>query len=108
MNIPLAFLLLFLQNHSLSPPSLLSLPPSLSLSLSLPPSPSLSLSLSLSLPPSLPPSLSLSLSLQPKILDAHDDKVRSMTYTDNDLVISGSGSSDGYANVWKLMNWFDE
>jgi WD40 repeat protein len=44
----------------------------------------------------------------PKILDAHDDKVRSMTYAHDNLVVSGSGSNDGYANVWLLMNWFNE
>lgn len=44
--------------------------------------------------------------LQPKILDAHDDRVRSMATTDSDLVVSGSASNDGYANVWKVLDWF--
>lgn len=46
--------------------------------------------------------------LQPKILSAHDDKIRSMAATDTDFIISGTGSNDGYANVWKLNNdWFN-
>lgn len=44
--------------------------------------------------------------LQPKILGAHDDRVRSMAATDGDLVVSGSASNDGYANVWKALDWF--
>lgn len=39
----------------------------------------------------------------PKILSAHDDFIRTMTMTDIDLVVSGSGSNDGYAAVWKAI-----
>ncbi|XP_064390459.1 DENN domain-containing protein 3-like [Halichondria panicea] len=40
----------------------------------------------------------------PKILTAHDeDVVRSMTMTDLNLVVSGGGSNDGYAAVWKTI-----
>ncbi len=40
----------------------------------------------------------------PKILIAHDeDVVRSMTMTDLNLVVSGGGSNDGYAAVWKTI-----
>ena len=45
-------------------------------------------------------------SSQPKVLSAHDDKVRSMAVIENGLVVSGSGSNDGYANVWRLPEWF--
>ena len=31
-----------------------------------------------------------------------------MAATDGDFVISGTGSNDGYANVWRLLNWFDD
>ncbi len=41
----------------------------------------------------------------PKILTAHDeDVVRSMTTTDLGLVVSGGGSNDGYAAVWKIID----
>ena len=40
----------------------------------------------------------------PKILSAHDDDVvRSMTMTDINMVVSGGGSNDGYAAVWKAI-----
>lgn len=39
----------------------------------------------------------------PKILSAHEDFIRTMTMTDIDLVVSGSGSNDGYAAVWKAI-----
>lgn len=39
----------------------------------------------------------------PKILSAHEDFIRTMTLTDINLVISGSGSNDGYAAVWKAI-----
>lgn len=51
------------------------------------------------------PSLSLQ-PPQPKVLNAHDDKVRSMAVIEGGLVVSGSGSNDGYANVWRLLEWF--
>jgi len=31
-----------------------------------------------------------------------------MAATDGEFVISGTGSNDGYANVWRLLNWFDD
>lgn len=40
----------------------------------------------------------------PKILSAHDDFIRAMTMTDVNLVVSGSGSNDGYAAVWKTFD----
>jgi len=40
----------------------------------------------------------------PKILCAHDDFIRTMTTTELDLVVSGSGSNDGYAAVWKAIS----
>ena len=40
----------------------------------------------------------------PKILSAHDDSIRTMTTTELNLVISGSGSNDGYAAVWKAIS----
>ncbi len=42
-------------------------------------------------------------SQMPKILTAHDDFIRTMTMTDINLVVSGSGSNDGYAAVWKAV-----
>lgn len=39
----------------------------------------------------------------PKILSAHEDFIRTMTLTDIGLVVSGSGSNDGYAAVWKAL-----
>jgi len=39
----------------------------------------------------------------PKILSAHEDFIRTMTLTDINLVVSGSGSNDGYAAVWKTI-----
>jgi len=39
----------------------------------------------------------------PKVLSAHEDNVRTMTMTDINLVVSGGGSSDGYAAVWKTL-----
>ena len=50
--------------------------------------------------------LFLLLLAQPKVLNAHDDKVRSMAVIEGGLIVSGSGSNDGYANVWKLLDWF--
>ena len=39
----------------------------------------------------------------PKVLSAHDDSIRAMTMTDIGIVVSGSGSNDGYAAVWKAI-----
>jgi len=39
----------------------------------------------------------------PKILSAHEDFIRAMALTGIDLVVSGSGSNDGYAAVWKTI-----
>ena len=47
--------------------------------------------------------MAASIPQMPKILSAHDDHIRTMTMTDIDLVISGSGSNDGYAAVWKAI-----
>ena len=43
----------------------------------------------------------------PKTLSAHDDFIRTMALTDIDLVVSGSGSNDGYAAVWKTIELED-
>ena len=50
----------------------------------------------------IPLSLFLSLSLHQSQLSAHEDIVRTMAVADR-YVVSGSGSNDGYAAVWRTL-----
>ena len=42
------------------------------------------------------------LKAKPKCLAAHDDFIRTIAVCDEGFVVSGSGSKDGYAAVWKV------